>query len=313
MYLLAHALFRRVIFVLALVAEPICHLLGIPHPEGMGAQCANLLATLPADEPGAVAQPVLPHEPVFTHAQDEPAPEPQEGLIVNTYMFNLHRQVRKALNYALAKHLRDLGKPTSGDTWAIARRSIIAIVIGRPEDEAREFIGAWDTLDEAHDALIGLDEEDRYGVLMCMRVILPTSQEHLDEIIATYTCEDDDEPTHADVTRLAGLLESIHAGGLGESALADEVHTSLSDALARLAPVFRVEPVIARTQPMTATERVRAERKAAGLTARGTVPQPPCGAPTRSGGSCKRKANTGSLRCDWHYNVPVSAYTEPLA
>lgn len=38
---------RRLLLLVALLAEPICHAFGIPHPEGLGTQAANLLATTP--------------------------------------------------------------------------------------------------------------------------------------------------------------------------------------------------------------------------------------------------------------------------
>lgn len=38
---------RRCLICLAFIMEPVCHVLGIAHPEGLSAQAANLLATLP--------------------------------------------------------------------------------------------------------------------------------------------------------------------------------------------------------------------------------------------------------------------------
>lgn len=36
----------RVTLLALLAIEPVCHAFGIPHPEGLGGQMANLLATL---------------------------------------------------------------------------------------------------------------------------------------------------------------------------------------------------------------------------------------------------------------------------
>lgn len=121
----------------------------------------------------------------------------------------------------------------------------------------------------------------------------------VDEVpVAVPAQEDEWTPTSEDVTRLEGLLDSIHEGGLGASDLADEIGNTLADVVNALG--FPVAPVVKIEHKITSTERMRALRAryaAQGLTARGTQPLPVCEGVTKTGAACKRKAQTGTTTC----------------
>lgn len=105
--------------------------------------------------------------------------------------------------------------------------------------------------------------------------------------------------------------------------VAERVVDEVDLALARLAAECEAErareiliqPVVSTNTTMPAYKRLREQRKAAGLTVRGTVPLPMCGAPTKNGGTCKNRMQyddtiNGLVGCDWHTCAVTPIYTD---
>lgn len=259
--------------------------------------------------PVVVSDSFLPATPVFApiHALAQEgrivelrtiAHKAQEEAMIRS--FDRARRVRSHLNRRLAAYLNACGITPEGEAWARARRSHVALFVGT------EFIGDWDTLDDAHTALLGLDAEAREEFLLCGDVRLPRNEAELElmrSLAHTTVFEDEYWPT------LTDALESRRADNERAEAIVERAlvlsGVDVSDALAALeARVQVVQPVISSTERM---RTLRDERKRAGLTTRGTIPLPLCGAPTRKGTACKRKAQDNG-RCDWHQaHVSVTA------
>lgn len=92
----------------------------------------------------------------------------------------------------------------------------------------------------------------------------------------------------------------------------DEVEVALSRLAAECETDTRlhIQPVISQHMPMPAYKRLRAERKAQGLTCRGTVPLHVCGEPTKSHGLCKNKGQRiggKQYPCSAHINLALVA------
>jgi hypothetical protein len=255
---------------------------------------ANVYTHAPVPAMGVCA-PALPATPVYgtalhmlaqegraIEAARMSAPMPQEAT-----MFNLARRTRSVLNRRLAAYLSAHGIAPEGEAWQRARRSHVCLFIGT------EFIGDWDTLDDAHTALMGLHPDSRAEFDLCGDVRLPRNAAEL-ELMRTLASDDDDRywPT------LTHAIEAVFANA----------GVDVSDAVValetRAAERVVVQPVISSTERM---RTLREAYKAAGLTTRGTVPLPTCGAPTKAATPCKRKAQDNG-RCDWHQtHVSVSA------
>lgn len=242
-------------------------LLRSQHTPYVGKHRATVPA--PTQEGSVEVAHALPHEPIFALVYGELAALADSApTYAETYAAKIRTRVRKALMYRLSEFLRVNVPGADDDTFDRAMRSTIVVT----EDDG-VFVGAWDNLEDAATAIAGLDAEAREEILLVMDIVLPRNEAELE----------------AHKRRTRAYLDALDA-------------ELWADVIAR-ENTRVIEPVISSTERMRS---LREQRTAAGLTTRGTRPRPACGAPTKAGTPCKRKANEGHTRCDWHFAV-VSA------